>query len=116
MKLSLLATILFVLTACGKSDNSSVAVVAPVGDSSGGTAVTSTSTSYAYASGVQGSPNYYFAKYQFKDGTCDTDLHNFSGPTVQVVMAQMCSGLRNEWMNHGCAQGARYSYYSQACR
>lgn len=102
------------LAACGKSDDSSSsgAAVSAVGSSTVGT-VTQTSNSYSYTSGLQGSPPYVFANYQFKENGCDTDLHKFSSPQYGATLAQLCAGLHNEWMNHSCAQDLREAYATQ---
>jgi hypothetical protein len=102
------------LAACGKSDNSSstgAITVAPDGGTVG--TVTQTSNSYSYTSGLQGTPPYVFANYQFKENGCDTDLHKFSSPLYGATLAQLCAGLRNEWMNHSCAPDLRYAYAAQ---
>ena len=105
------------LQSCGKSDDSAVAsggavYVAP--DGSTGT-VTQSGNQYSMTQQIQGSENYYFVNYQFKDGSCDTDLHRFSGPARVIVRSQLCAGLQNESMNHGCALAQRQAYFAQMC-
>jgi hypothetical protein len=120
MKQFLFVMAFLALQSCGKSDNeggsisTSGGVTTTAPDGSSGTVSQSGST-YSMTQQIQGSANYYFVNYQFKDGKCDTDLHRFSGPGREVVLAQLCSGLGNEWMNHSCAQGARRAYYAQMC-
>lgn len=116
--------IIFILTflalqSCGKSDNNGAAVVSggsvtSTPDGGSGT-VTQSGSNYSMTQQIQGSANYFFVNYQFKEGSCDTDLHRFSGPAPEIVLAQLCSGLQNEWMNHGCAADLRRQYYSQMC-
>jgi hypothetical protein len=108
-----------VLQSCGKSDNNGAVadgggVTTSAPDGSTGT-VTQSSGSYSMTQPIQGSANYFFVNYQFKDGSCDTDLHRFSGPAREIVLAQLCSGLGNEWMNHSCARSQRRAYFAQMC-
>lgn len=94
----MLSMAVFTLTACGKSDDvpapaPTMAVIAqPIGT------VTSTSNSYSMTTGLQGAPNAYYANYQFKENGCDTELRRFGGPAPEIVLAQMCAGLQNEWI------------------
>jgi hypothetical protein len=102
---------------CGKSDNGGSTVSSGgVSASPEGGTVTQTGNIYSMTQQIQGSENYFFVNYQFKEGSCDTDLHRFSGPAVEIVLAQLCAGLQNQSMNHGCAPDLRQQYYSQMCR
>ncbi len=116
MKLALPVLSLFVLlSACGHSDTSSTSSAGSVGSTPPPISV-QTPTGYQLASGIQGSYPYFFANYQFKENGCDTGEHSFSGPTAQIVAAQLCQGLQNSWQNHNCAADLRQSYYAQACQ
>ena len=120
MKYYLFIAAFLALQSCGKSDTSVDATVSGGGvtstapDGSTGT-VTQSGSNYSMTQQIQGSANYYFVNYQFKQNGCDTDLHRFSGPGREVVLAQLCSGLGNEWMNHSCARDLRQQYYVQMC-
>ena len=108
----ILSMLSMALVGCGKSETSAPVVVQPDPIAAGSPPAAST---YSYAQGIQGSGAYFYSNYQFKEGSCDTDLHRFSGPAPEIVRAQLCSGLRNEWMNHGCAKALREAYFSQIC-
>jgi hypothetical protein len=110
-----LLPLLVLLQSCGKSDDNAAAATSDAGSVPPGATVTNVGSSYSMTQPIQGGPNYYFVNYQFKEGTCDTDLHRFSGPSPDIVRAQLCGGLQNGWMNHNCAPDLRQAYYAQMC-
>jgi len=106
----LLSSLLF---SCGKSDNAPSG--APIAVAQSGGPIGQNPTTYSLVTGIVGSYPYFYANFQFKENGCDTDLHKFSGPAPEVVMAQLCAALQNEWMNHSCARDMRMAYFSQVC-
>ena len=118
MKFSILLFAFAALQSCGKSDNEAAAGTAAIVSSApdgSPASVSQSGNSYSMTQQIQGSENYYFVNYRFKDGSCDTDLHRFSGPARVIVRSQLCAGLVNESMNHGCALSLRQQYFAQMC-
>ncbi len=48
-------------------------------------------------------------KYSFSEGFCTTGEKSFS------TLSQMCTALKNNSYNNGCAQAQRQSYFESKC-
>lgn len=58
----------------------------------------------------------YSMSYQYNENGCDTGEHVFTGASEYSVQNQLCSALRNEALNHGCAREKRQSEFADECQ
>lgn len=106
-----LAGICFLLSACGKGDNSS--------GSTSANAVAAAPSLGQYSdqtfSAITAAYGYYFVNYKFYQNGCSTRYHEFWGNTDAAVRDQLCATLQSEWANRGCARDIRNAYFLNMC-
>lgn len=53
--------------------------------------------------------------YQYIDGKCDTQKHEFKAATEAEAKKKLCETLLNDEANHGCARRLRELAYERQC-